>query len=121
MNIKFSILVQPNPDFESDEDSIELDYSEQCIYCILRSYDNGLTWHHFFTMVSSDQDEIRSFVNDLNYFYAVKPAKKPVISKPQENYNPDEKYKNPKTSKLIPSQIPLPKEDNNKKYKGAIS
>ena len=83
MSVKFSILVQPNPEW--DEDSIE----DQYIYCVLRSFDAGLTWHHFFTMVKSDSDEVKDFVAQLNKIY--------VTPRSEKISQFEKEYKYPKT------------------------
>jgi hypothetical protein len=39
---------------------------DQHIYVIMRSYDNGLTWHKLATMNDSDRDDALELINTLN-------------------------------------------------------
>ena len=81
MTTKFSVLIQPIEDFEYEEDSTENPY----MYCVLRSFDGGLVWHHLFTMVHSDPDDVADIVHALNSFYSTSAPKKSIAKKSKED------------------------------------
>jgi len=60
MNVLYSLMIEGPDGWDTEYDV------DQHIYVIMRSYDNGLTWHKLATMNDSDRDDALELINTLN-------------------------------------------------------
>ncbi len=60
MSVLYSLMIEGPDGWDTEYDV------DQHIYVIMRSYDNGLTWHKLATMNDSDRDDALDLINTLN-------------------------------------------------------